>query len=448
MEQENSQIKAYVAKRLPIVALIGRPSVGKSTIFNRILHKNLVITDQTMGVTRDRIMQEFLWNGKEFTLMDTGGIAPEEGTIQNQVSIQSEIAIGIADIIIFVVDSKIGPTKEDKYVAKKLRNSNKDVILVANKSDNKDFSEFNFHQLGFGEPFHISATSGRNLADLLDMIAVKLSAHEEDESEAKQEKQLVPNITIAGRPNVGKSSLLNALLGESRATVSNVAGTTRDAVDTPILYEDKPFLLVDTAGIKKRYKYDQQLEFVTVKRAEQAIHRSDLVLLIIDGKDGVLAEDQRLARFIADEGKACIVIINKVDLVEDKTAFTDRLQYELRFIDYAPIIKVSALTKKNIQKIFPTVLRILESYTMRISTGKFNKWLAEATSLLNPTAHRGKVLKILYGTQTMSRPPTFQLFVNHENAASTAYIRYLENSLRKDFGFDGTPIKLYLKERS
>ncbi len=431
-------------KKLPIVAFIGRPSVGKSTLFNRILKKARTLTDQQMGVTRDRIMEDFSWNSKDFTLMDTGGIAPEASAIQNQVSLQSEIALSIADLIVYMVDTKIGPTKEDIYVAKLLRNERDKVLLVANKADNKDWAEFNFNVLGFGEPFFISATSGRNVADLLDIIAERLEASDTKDEE-KSEK--TPNITIAGRPNVGKSSLLNALLGESRATVSEVPGTTRDAVDTPIEYDSKPYIIVDTAGIKKRYKYKEQLDFATVKRSEQAIQRSDIVLLVVDGSIGVTSDDQHLAQFIADEGKACIVIINKMDKVEDKEALTGNVEVQLRFLDYAPKVYISALTKKNMTKIFPLIVRVADSYQTRITTGQFNKFLALANEKQSPTVHKGKLLRIYYGTQIMVAPPTFQLFVNDPKAASTSYLRFLENFLREQHPFEGVPLKWQMKQR-
>lgn len=442
MENEISSIKPLRAKNLPIVAFIGRPSVGKSTIFNRILRKARTITDQAMGVTRDRIMEDFTWNGVDFTLMDTGGIAPEASTIQRQVSLQSEMAIGIADVIVFMVDSQIGPTKEDIYVAKMLRKSTKKIILAANKADNKDWTDFNFNQLGFGDPFTVSATSGRNVAELLDLIVESIGKAVEEEQEEQQEEELPPRrIAIAGRPNVGKSSLLNAFLGEKRTTVSDVPGTTRDAVDTLIEYDGTKYILVDTAGIKKRYKYDEQLDYVTIKRSEQAIHRSDLVILVIDGSVGATSDDQHLARYIADEGKACVVVVNKVDLVEDKAALEENLSHQLRFIDYAKRVNVSALTGKNIIKIFPHIVAALKSYNDRITTGRLNRWLAQVTDKQPPNVHKGKVLKIYYVTQAITRPPTFQFFVNDIDAASESYMRFLENNLREEFELEGTPVR-------
>ena len=447
MENEEKTLKKAEIKRLPIIALIGRPSVGKSSIFNRMLGKNLVLTDQSIGVTRDRIMENFSWNRIEFTIMDTGGIAPEVGPIQNQVSIQSEIALGVADVILFVVDAKTGPTKEDIYVSKLIRSAGKRVILVANKADNKDFSDFNFYSLGFAEPFYCSATTGRNIADLLDVVTDKLKEIQSEEvSELIGDlDEWIPRITIAGRPNVGKSSLLNALIGESRSTVSELPGTTRDAIDTSVLYAEKSYVLVDTAGIKKRYKYKEQLEFVTVKRAEQAIHRSDLVLFVVDASTGVTSEDQQLARFIADEGKACVTILNKTDLVSERAELLDKVHYELRFIDYADTILVSALTKKSLSKVFPLAVKALQNYNTRITTGKLNRWISDAVDYQSPNVHKGKLLKIYYGTQTMVKPPTFELFVNEPEAASSTYVRFLENSLRRQFGFEGTPIRILLR---
>lgn len=446
MSEELRQIRT-IKSELPVVAFIGRPSVGKSTIFNRILRKNLVITDKTFGVTRDRIMEDFEWNRIPFTLMDTGGIAPEEGPIQNQVSLQSELALGMADLIIFVVDAINGPTKEDIYVAKLLRNARERVILVANKADNKDYSDHNFFILGFGEPYYLSAMSGRNLADLLDIIVDKIKKTTVSEGEETGEEEWIPRITIAGKPNVGKSSLLNQLLGEKRATVSEIAGTTRDAVDTLVDFEGRKFVLVDTAGIRKKYKYDEQLDFVTVKRSEQAIHRSDLCILTIDGSLGVASEDQHLARFIADEGKACIVVLNKIDLVVDRAPLLEHLEHQLRFISYAPVISMSALTGKNTQKLFPTIISSLDHFTSRITTGKFNKWLSECTDKQSPMIHRGKLLKIYYGTQVAAKPPIYELFVNDPEAAAPAYLRFLENQLRLSNDLAGTPVIFRLKER-
>lgn len=445
MSEEIKQIRT-IKSDLPVVAFIGRPSVGKSTIFNRILRKNLVITDKKFGVTRDRIMEDFVWNSVPLTLMDTGGIAPEEGTIQNQVSLQSELALGMADLIIFVVDSITGPTKEDIYVSKLLKGARERVILVANKADNRDYSDHNFYMLGFGGPYFLSAMSGRNLADLLDMIVNKITRITV-ENEVEAEEEWIPRITIAGKPNVGKSSLLNQLLGEKRATVSEIAGTTRDAVDTLVEYEGRKFVLVDTAGIKKKYKYDEQLDFVTVKRSEQAIHRADLCIMTIDGSLGVATEDQHLARFIADEGKSCIVALNKIDLVENRAPLLEHLEHQLRFISYAPIISMSALTGKNTGKLFPTIISVLDHFTSRITTGKFNKFISEATDRQSPMIHKGKLLKIYYGTQVAAKPPIYELFVNDPEAASPAYMRYLENQLRLSNDLSGTPIIFRLKER-
>ncbi|MEZ4812274.1 MAG: ribosome biogenesis GTPase Der [Caldisericia bacterium] len=422
---------------LPVVALIGRPSVGKSTLFNRILGRTMVITDKSFGVTRDRILEDFTWNQVTFTLMDTGGIAPEEGPIQEQVSIQSELALGMADIILFVVDSKIGPTQEDIDVAKLLRKKKSKVILVGNKTDNVDFTEFNFYTLGFGEPYFVSATTGRNLADLLDDIVERIKK-DHPESTEDELAERVPRIAIAGRPNVGKSSLLNKLIGEKRATVSNVAGTTRDAVDTDIFFDGKRYKIVDTAGIIRKYKYDTQLEHVTFKRSQQAIHRSDVVILVVDGSEGIVFADKQIAKFIHDEGKACLVVVNKIDLVKDKLELYDSIDYHFRFMSWAPRITTSALTGKKVQDVFKKVVEVAEKYELRITTGRLNKWLVNAVARTSPTPHKGRLLKIYYATQTGIRPPRFDFFINDTAALNPAYERYLLNSFRDEFDATGT----------
>ncbi|HOO97119.1 MAG TPA: ribosome biogenesis GTPase Der [Caldisericia bacterium] len=447
---ENSgknQITKVADSKLPVVALIGRPSVGKSTIFNRILRRNLVITDKAFGVTRDRIMEDFEWNRVRFTLMDTGGIAPEEGPIQEQVSIQSELALGMADLILYVVDVKTGPIQEDIHVAKLLKNHRDKVILVGNKGDNVDYSEFNFFTLGFGEPFILSAITGRNLAELLDMIAEKL--HQKSEiMQSEEESEWMPKIAVAGRPNVGKSSLLNKILGETRLTVSNVAGTTRDAIDTDIIYEGKEYRLIDTAGIVRKYHYDTQLEHVTFKRSQQAIHRSDVVFLVVDGSEGVTGADQQIARYIIDEGRGCVLVVNKIDLVDDKEKLYENIAHKLRFISWVPRISISALTGRKVASVFPKAIEVLENFSMEISTGKINRWIARAIDRTSPTIHKNKLLKIYYVVQTGKRPPRFDFFVNDEKALSPAYERYLQNSIREEFGFVGTPIKFRWRPKS
>lgn len=424
---------------LPVVAFIGRPSVGKSTLFNRIIGHGAVITDSRFGVTRDRIMEDFTWNGVNFTLMDTGGIAPEEGPIQEQVSIQSELALGMADIILFVVDSRIGPTQEDINVAKLIRKKHRNVILVANKTDNVDYSEYNLYSLGFGEPFFVSGTTGRNLAELLDDIVIRIKELV-SESRITEERERIPRIAIAGRPNVGKSSLLNMLTGQKRATVSTVAGTTRDAVDTDIIYKEKPYKLIDTAGIIRKYKYDTQLEHVTFKRSQQAIHRSDVVILVVDGNEGIVFADKQIAKFVADERRACIVLVNKIDLVSDKLELYEKIDYAFRFMSWAPRLSVSALTGKRVHGVFDQVIKVIENYNREITTSMLNKWLNDAIGKTSPTPHRGILLKLFYVVQTGVRPPRFDFFVNDPTAVNPAYERYLINSFREMFGLLGSPV--------
>ncbi len=435
-----------VGDHLPIVALIGRPSVGKSTLFNRILGRTTVITDRSFGVTRDRILEDFTWNGLSFTLMDTGGIAPEEGPIQEQVSIQSELALGMADIILFVVDTKIGPTQEDINVAKLLRKKNEIVILVGNKTDNIDYAEYNFYTLGFGEPFFVSGTTGRNLAELLDELVIKIKKLMPDSAE-QEIIDRIPRITIVGRPNVGKSSLLNRMLGEARATVSEIAGTTRDAVDTDIIYKEQRYKLIDTAGIVRKYKYDTQLEHVTFKRAQQAIHRCDIVILVIDGSEGVVFADKQIAKFVSDEGKACIVIVNKIDLVEDKIELYESIDYNFRFMAWAPRMSISALTGKKVHDVFEKVVEVVKRYEINITTGRLNKWLGEANEKTSPTPHKGRLIKIYYVVQTGIKPPRFDFFINDEAALNPSYERYLKNSFRKEFDVTGCPIRFFWRPK-
>ncbi len=442
MKSSNTGIEVVNAETtnvMPVVAFIGRPSVGKSTLFNRILGHGAVITDARFGITRDRIMEDFTWNGVKFTLMDTGGIAPEEGPIQEQVSIQSELALGMADFILFVVDSRIGPTQEDINVARIIKKAKGNVILVANKADNLDYSEYNLYSLGFGEPFYVSGTTGRNLAELLDDIASRIKERVSEASFEDRQKH-VPRITIAGRPNVGKSSLLNKLTGQKRATVSTVAGTTRDAVDTDVIYKDKPYKIVDTAGIVRKYKFKSQLDYVTFKRSQQAIHRSDVVILVVDSNEGIVFADKQLANFIADEKKACVVMINKIDLVSDKLELYKKIDYAFRFMSWAPRLSVSALTGKRVNDVFDQLVKVIDSYNLMIPTSSINKWINDAVSSTSPTPHRGILLKLFYAVQTGVRPPRFDFFVNEPKAVNPTYERYLINSFRDKFSFLGSPV--------
>jgi len=452
---------------LPIVAIVGRPNVGKSTLFNRLAGERLSIVDDTPGTTRDRLFAETEWNGRRFHIIDTGGIDPTVGRGKEPLSIssaefiqeikdQAMVAIREADVIVFLTDALSGVTGADEEVTEILRARQTKVdgvkqppiLLVVNKADNAELrgNAFDFYQLGLGDPFPISAIHGTGTGDLLDAITESLpesSLLEEDDS---------IKISLVGKPNVGKSSLLNKLVGEERSIVSPIAGTTRDAVDTPIHYEGVDITLIDTAGIRKRGKIDRGVEKYSVIRSLRAIERSDVALLMIDATQPITAQDTHIAGFIMDAWKSAVVLVNKWDAIEKDTftmeSYRERIYQALNFMDYVPTLFISAVTGQRISSVIPEALRVQEERMVKIRTSELNRILMRAQDQHAPASKTGRILRIYYGTQVRSDPPTFMLFVNDPKLAHFTYLRYLENQMRKVYPFSGTPIRLVLKPRS
>ncbi len=440
----------------PLVAIVGRPNVGKSTFFNKIAGHRVAIVEDIPGVTRDRIYADVEWMGREFTLIDTGGIDPRsDDALLSQMRHQAEIAIDTADVICFFCDAREGMTPDDEEVATLLRRTRKPVLLAVNKLDHAGLNDvlYEFYGLGLGDPIGISAANMLGLGDLLEEIVKKLppkAEEEEDETDALHEIQLA----LVGRPNVGKSSLTNKLLGQDRVMVSNIPGTTRDAIDTH--FESSTggrYNIIDTAGIRrKRAIEEESLERYSVLRAIAAIRRCDVALLLIDAEDGVTEQDTKIAGIIADEGKAVIVVVNKWDIPEKDTGTLEKYRKEvledLKFMDYAPVLFISALTGQRVHTVLDAVDQAYAQTSKRVPTGLLNDVLGDAQIALQPPMSGGRRLKIYYGTQISVCPPTFALFVNDENLMHFAYQRYLENQLRKAFGFEGTPIHFALRQRT
>ncbi len=433
----------------PVVAIVGRPNVGKSTLFNRLAGARKAIVEDIPGVTRDRLYDSSDWAGREFVIIDTGGIRFDEGEIfTREVKLQAEIAIEEADVIVFVVDAKDGITHEDEQVADLLRKSKKPVVVAANKVEkfNKQMEYFEFYNLGLGDPVPVSAMHGMNTNELLDAVVDKFgpaSNYAEDEDAIK--------IAVVGRPNVGKSSLVNSLLGEERVIVSDVPGTTRDAIDTPFQYAGNKYILIDTAGIRKKSRIKEATEKYSVIRALKSVERADVVLILLDASEGVIEQDKRIAGFVHEQGKANVLVVNKWDLVEKDgstmTRFDRDIREELKFLAYSPILYVSALTRKRIFKVLELVDFVAEQHNRRINTAELNQIVNEAM-LLNPLpGGGGKKVKIYYATQVTTAPPTFVFFSNHAEMVHFSYLRYLENVLRKNFGFEGSPIRLVVRNR-
>ncbi len=436
----------------PLVAIVGRPNVGKSTFFNKISGRRIAIVEDTPGVTRDRIYADVEWTGRKFTLIDTGGIDPRsEDVLLSQMRRQAEIAMDMADVICFFVDARAGLTPDDEEVAVLLRKTRKPVILAVNKLDHGGLNDslYEFYALGLGDPVGISSTNMLGLGDLLDEIVKRLPpAGEEEETEAH-----VIQLAVVGRPNVGKSSLTNRLLGQERAMVSDIPGTTRDAIDTPFQGPDGTWYnIIDTAGIRrKRAIEDESLERYSVLRSIGAIRRCDVALLLIDAQEGVTEQDARIAGMIHEEGKAAVVVVNKWDALEKETGtlekFKKQVIEDLKFMDYAPVLFISALTGQRAQNVLPEVNKVWEQASRRVGTGALNDVLGDAQMALQPPMMGGRKLKIYYGTQSGVCPPTFSLFINAEELMHFSYQRYLENCLRKAFGFEGTPIRFVLREK-
>lgn len=434
----------------PIVAIVGRPNVGKSALFNRLVGKRISIVEDSPGVTRDRIYADAEWRSTPFLLIDTGGIEPEsKDEILNQMRLQAQAAIETAHVIIFVVDIKTGITATDSEVAAMLQKSGKPVVLAVNKVDNighppMDFYEF--YNLGLGDPLAVSATQSLGLGDLLDK-AYEYFPEQVDEGEEDD----VIRVAVIGRPNAGKSSLINQIIGEQRVIVSNVPGTTRDAIDTYYEKDGQKYLLIDTAGIRRKSKVDEKIERFSVMRAFAAVERADVCILVIDGEGGVAEQDAKIAGYAHEEGKASVILVNKWDLVQKETGtmreYKKRVQEQLSFMTYAPIEFISAKTGSRLEKIFPLIRSVAQQHAMRIKTGALNDIINEATLKVQPPSDKGKRLKIYYGTQPSTKPPTFVLFVNNKDLAHFSYIRYLENQIRGAFGLEGTPVRFIIRER-
>ncbi len=432
----------------PIVAIVGRPNVGKSTLFNRLAGERLAITDEVPGTTRDRLYAEAEWGGVSFIVVDTGGLdLVAENDLVAQVRAQAQIAIAEADVILFLVDVMDGLMAGDEEVAQVLHRSAKPVLLVVNKADNRGLREaaVEFYALGLGELYPISALHGTGTGDLLDQVVRAFPAEEEEE-----ELEAI-KIAIVGRPNVGKSSLLNKILGQERSIVHEAPGTTRDAIDTQMEWEGEPLVLIDTAGIRRKGRIQRGVEKYSVLRALRAIDRADVVLLLLDATEGVTAQDAHIAGYILEEAKSVVVVVNKWDLVEKDAgtmqAYVEHIRTTLRFLDYVPVLFVSALTAQRVEQVLPTALRIQEERLVRIPTAELNRVLQEAVARHAPPSKAGKRLKFYYATQAAVDPPTFVFFVNDPRLVHFSYERYLENRLREHYGFLGTPLRLSFRKR-
>lgn len=432
-----------------ILCIVGRPNVGKSTLFNRIVGKRISITEDEPGVTRDRIYAEGEWLGNYFTVIDTGGLDPEEdGKIMQNIKNQAQMAIETADVILFVADGREGLTSTDREIAEILRRSGKDVIIAANKIDNpnEDTEIYDFYELGFGEPMMISSEKGTGIGDLLDEIVEHFPSKRMD----SEENDLV-KISFIGKPNVGKSSLINNILGEDRVIVTNIPGTTRDAIDTYFDYNDHKYLFIDTAGLRRKRSITENIERYSVVRTLAAVDRSDVCVLVIDALEGVTEQDTKIAGYAHDNGKAIIIAVNKWDLV-DKDTMTYRdfevdLRVTLGFMTYAPIVFISALTGTRVPKLMNLINVVNNNYNLRVSTGVLNDIINQAVLMNQPPSDKGKRCKIYYGTQVSVKPPKFIIFINDKKLIHFSYERYLENQIRTHFGFEGTPIKIEFRQK-
>lgn len=450
----------------PIVALVGRPNVGKSTLFNRLVGERMAIVDDTPGTTRDRLFGDSEWNGRMFTVIDTGGIDPTHGgktplsigsvDFIEDIRRQAQAAISEADAVIFVNDVESGVTEPDREVAEILRRSQKKmpdgsfappIFLVVNKCESRERREqaSEFYELGLGEPYAVSAIHGTDVGDLLDVLVASFPEQKENEEDENIK------IAIVGKPNAGKSSLLNKLVGKERVIVSPIAGTTRDAIDTQIEFDGLPITLIDTAGIRRRGKIEKGVEEYSVIRAFKAIERADVSLLMIDATTGITAQDAHIAGFIKDEWKSCVVLVNKWDAIEkDSTtmeAYTEKILSDLNFVSYVPILYISAKTGQRVDQVMPLALRVQEERLARLTTSKINEIIHTAQDAHPHPTHAGRALKMYYGTQVRSDPPTFMIYVNEPSLMHFTYLRYLENQIRAEYGFIGTPIRIVLKGR-
>ena len=434
----------------PILAIVGRPNVGKSTLFNALAGEKISIVKDYPGVTRDRIYADITWLNHSFSLIDTGGIEMDsKDKMLIHMREQANIAIDTADLILFLVDVRQGLLDADYKVADMLRKSGKPVVLVVNKVD--DFQKYmpdvyEFYNLGMGEPYPVSASSRRGIGDMLDAVLSNLDA-----SNFQEEEEECPKVAIVGKPNAGKSSLINKLLGEERVIVSDIAGTTRDAIDTKLLYQDTEYIFIDTAGLRRKSKVKEDIERYSIIRTVAAIERSDVVILMIDATEGVTEQDAKIAGIAHDRGRGLIIAVNKWDAVEKDNStvkeFTKRIRDILSFVPYAEIIFISALTGQRTKKIFDLLEIVIQNHSLRIQTGVLNEILMEAVAMQQPPSDKGKRLKLFYMTQVSTRPPTFVLFVNKKELMHFSYQRYIENRIRDTFGFAGTPIRILIRER-
>ncbi len=433
----------------PTVAIVGRPNVGKSTIFNRIVGERISIVEDVAGVTRDRIYSSADWLSHEFNLIDTGGIDIGDAPFLEQIRLQAEIAIDEADVIIFLTNGREGVTDADEHVAKILYKTKKPVVLAVNKVDNPEMREmiYDFYSLGFGDPYPISGSHGLGLGDLLDAVAASFPEAGEEPIEDD-----VIRFSLIGRPNVGKSSLVNALLGEERVIVSDVAGTTTDATDTPYEFEGQKYKIIDTAGMRKKGKVYENMEKYSVLRALKAIDRSDVVLIVINGEEGIREQDKRIAGYAEEAGKGVMFVVNKWDAVEkdEKTMnkFNEDIRKNFLFLDYAPIAYVSAKTKQRVTTLFDQIKMISENHALRIQSSVLNEVIEDAVARNPAPSDKGRRLRIYYATQVAVKPPVFVVFVNEPELMHFSYERFLQNRLRESFGFEGTPIRLITRARS
>jgi len=433
---------------LSTVAIVGRPNVGKSSLFNRIAGERISITDDTPGVTRDRIYAKAEWLGQKFNLIDTGGIDITDAPFLEEIKAQAEIAIEEAQVIIMVCDAKNGVTDTDTYIARMLQKSKKEVILAINKVDEKKFADeiYEFYSLGLGDPIPVSSIHGIGVGDLLDKVLELLP----NTSQVQYDDD-VTKFCVIGRPNVGKSSLVNAILGEDRVIVSPIEGTTMDSIDTKFTRDGEKFVVIDTAGIKKRGKIYENMDKYALIRAVDAIGRSDIVLLVLDATRGIEEQDKHVASYLTDESKACVIVVNKWDAIQkddkEMNRWIEEIRSEYKFLPYAPIAFTSALEERRIHTLFPLIKKCSESYHKRIQTSTLNDVLSDATSMFLPSTWNGGILKVYYASQVAICPPAFTVFVNDPNFVHFTYNRYLENQIRKNFDFDGTPIKLLYRKR-
>ena len=434
----------------PIVAVVGRPNVGKSSFFNYIAGKRISIVEDTPGVTRDRIYTDVEWRGRKFTMIDTGGIEPKTNdNILVQMKYQAELAIDSADVIAFMVDMKTGVTADDYEVAKMLRKTKKPIILIVNKVDSVGETPpevYEFYNLNIGDPYPISTLQGLGMGDVLDAIYENFKEIPETE-----EDENVIKVSLIGKPNVGKSSLINKILGEERVIVSDIAGTTRDAIDTDFECNGQKFTFIDTAGLRKKSKVEEDIEKYSGMRTITAIERSDVCLLLIDANEGVTEQDTKVAGYAHEAGKGIIIVVNKWDIHEKETGtlekYREKIYQDLAYLTYAPVVFVSALTGQRVNKLFELIPYVADQNAMRVTTGMLNDVINEAIAMVQPPSDKGRRLKVLYGTQVSTKPPTFVIFVNSKKLMHFSYVRYLENQIRKNFGLEGTSVKMIVREK-